>query len=185
MSPPHPQSKDRCGAGPRPPVVSSEDAIVMTTAVAARYLGLAGRDSARVWLAQRGIRPVGREPGPSGQNLYPAQAVLPLKGRGRRRRLAYDRWRDAAGVSIPLGARVEQVLVDRAHGALASRLGKRAQVLRRSRGSRLVVRFEGEDQPVRIRPDLVRVRPVSTGQIIDQLQQLHDLLPAGGHGDGR
>jgi hypothetical protein len=147
------------------------DATVMTTAAAARYLGLAGRDSARIWLAQRGIRPVGREPGPSGQNLYPAQTVLPLKGgRGRRRRPAYDRWCDAAGVSIPPGVRVEQVLVDRAHGALASRLGKQAQVIRRSRGTRLAVRFDGEDRPVSIRPDLVRVRPVSTGLILDQLQ---------------
>jgi hypothetical protein len=156
----------------------------MTTAAAARYLGLAGRDSARIWLAQRGIRPVDREPGSSGQNLYSADAVMSLQGRGRRRRPAYDPWRDAAGVSIPPGARVEQVLVDRAHGALASRLGKQAQVIRRSRGTRLVVRFDGEDQPVSIRPDLVRVRPVNTGQILDQLHQLHDLLPAGGDGDG-
>jgi hypothetical protein len=183
MSPLHPQSKDRCSAGPRPPVVSFGDATVMTTATAARYLDLAGRDSARIWLAQRGIRPVGREPGPSGQNLYPAQAVLPLKGRGRRRRPAYP-WCDAAGASIPSGARVEQVLGDRAHGALASRLGKQAQVIRRSRGTRLVVCFDGETKPVSIRPDLVRVRPVNTGQILDQLQQLHDLLLAGGHGDG-
>jgi hypothetical protein len=172
--------------GPRPPMLSrGPDSSLMTTAATARYLGLAGRDSARIWLAQRGIRPVGREPGPSGQNLYPAQAVLPLKGRGRRSRPAYDRWRDAAGASITLGARVEQVLVDRAHGALASRLGNQAQVIRRSRGSRLVVRFDGEDEPVSIRPDLVRVRSVSTGQIIDQLRQLHDLLPTGGDGDGR
>jgi hypothetical protein len=157
----------------------------MTTAAAARYLGLAGHDSARIWLAQRGIHPIGRKPGPLGQNLYPAQAVLPLKGRGRRRRPAYDPWRDAAGVSIPPSARVAQVLVDRAHGALASRLGMQAQVIRRSRGNRLVVHFDGEDHPVSIRPDLVRLRPVNTGQILDQLQQLHDLLPAGGHGDGR
>jgi hypothetical protein len=169
-----------------PPVMSLRpDATLMTTAAAARYLGLAGRDSARIWLAQRGICPVGRESGPSGQNLYPAQAVMLLKGRGRRRRPAYDPWRDAAGVSILPGARVEQVLVDRAHGALASRLGKQAQVIRHSRGSRLVVRFDGEDQPVSIRPDLVRLRPVNTEQILDQLQQLHDLLPAGDHGDGR
>jgi len=169
--------------GPRPAVMSCEpDNTVMTTAAAARYLGLAGRDSARIWLAQRGIHPVGREPGPSGQNLYPAEAVLPLKGRGRRRRPAYDPWRDAAGVSIPPGARVEQVLVDRAHGALASRLGKQAQVIRRNRGSRLVVRFDGETQPVSIRPDLVRLRPVTTAQIIGQLEHLRDLA---GDGDGR
>jgi hypothetical protein len=85
-------------------------------------------------------------------------------------------------VSIPSGARVEQVMVDRPHGALASRLGKQAQVIRRSQGSRLVVRFDGETEPVSIRPDLVRVRPVSTGQIIGQLEQLRDLA---GDGDGR
>jgi hypothetical protein len=158
------------------------DSSLMTTAAAARYLGLAGRDSARIWLAQRGIRPIGRELGSSGQNLYPAQAVLPLQGRGRHRRPAYDPWRDAAGMSIPVGARVEQVLVDRAHGALASRLGKQAQVIRRSRGIRLVVRFDGETQPVSIRPDLLRVRPVSTEQIIGQLEQLRDFA---GDDDGR
>jgi hypothetical protein len=92
---------------------------------------------------------------------------------------------DAAGVSIQPGARVEQVRVDRPHGALPSPLGKQAQVIRRSRGTRLVVQFDGEDHPVIIRPDLLRVRPVNTGQIIDQLQQLHNLLPAGSHGDGR
>jgi hypothetical protein len=158
------------------------DTTVMTTAAAARYLGLAGRDSTRVWLAQRGIRPVGREPGSSGQNLYPVEAVLPLQGRGRRSRPAYDRWRDAAGVSIPLGARVEQVLVDGAHGAFAPRLGKQGEVVRYSRGSRLVVRFDGETQPVSIRPDLVRLRPVTTKQIVGQLEQLRDLV---GGGDGR
>ena len=172
-----------------PPVMSrvprAPDATLMTSAAAARYLGLAGRDSARIWLAQRGIQPVDRQPGPTGQNLYPAQAVMPLQGRGRRSRPAYDRWRDAAGVSIPLGARVEQVLVDRPHGALPSRLGKQGQVIRRSRGTRLVVHFDGEDHLVSIRPDLVRVRPVNSGQIIDQLQQLQDLLPADGHSDGR
>jgi hypothetical protein len=169
--------------GPRPPVMPcGPNTTLMTTAAAARYLGLAGCDSARIWLAQRGIRPVGREPGPSGQNLYPAQAVLPLHGQRRRRPPAYDPWRDGAGVSIPLGARVEQVLADRAHGALASRLGKQAQVLRRSRSSRLVVRFDGETQPVSIRPDLVRLRPVTTEHIIGQLEQLRDLV---GDGDGR
>jgi hypothetical protein len=85
-------------------------------------------------------------------------------------------------MSIPVGARVEQVLVDRAHGALASRLGKQAQVIRRSRGIRLVVRFDGETQPVSIRPDLLRVRPVSTEQIIGQLEQLRDFA---GDDDGR
>jgi hypothetical protein len=39
-------------------------------------------------------------------------------------------------------------------------------VLRRSRGSRLVVRFDGEDHLVSIRPNLVRLHPVNTEQII-------------------
>jgi hypothetical protein len=84
-------------------------------------------------------------------------------------------------VSVHPGDRIEQVLVDRAHGALASRLGKQGGVIRRSRGSRLVVRFDGEDQPVTIRPDLLRLRPVTSEQIVGQLEQLHDLV---GGGDG-
>jgi len=107
---------------------------------------------------------------------------MPLKSRGRSRRPTYDPWRDAAGVSISPDARVEQVLVDRAQGALASRLGKHAQVIRHSRGNRLVVRFDDEDHPVSIRPDLVRLRPVSREQIIGQLEQLRDLAR---DGDGR
>lgn len=55
-------------------------------------------------------------------------------------------------------------------------------MIRRSRGSRLVVRFDGETQPVSIRPDLVRLRPVSTEQIIGQLEQLRDLIRDGDGG---
>jgi hypothetical protein len=69
----------------------------------------------------------------------------------------YDRWRDAEGTHIPDGCRVEQVEVDRSHGALRSRLGKRGEVVGRSRGSRLYVRFEGEAGPTSLRPHLVRV----------------------------
>lgn len=54
----------------------------------------------------------------------------------------YDRWRDAAGTHIPDGCHVEQVVeVHAPYGALRSRLGKRGQVIGRSRGSRLYVRF--------------------------------------------
>jgi hypothetical protein len=60
-------------------------------------------------------------------------------------------------MSISPGARVEQVLVDRAHGVLAYRLGKQAQVIRRSRGSRLVVRFDGENHPAQGRRLLTSV----------------------------
>jgi hypothetical protein len=34
--------------GPRPPVMSGPDSSLMTTTAAASYLGLAGRDSARI-----------------------------------------------------------------------------------------------------------------------------------------
>jgi hypothetical protein len=80
---------------------------------------------------------------------------------------------------------VEQTEVDARMGALRSRL--HAQGLVTSRGTtRLVVRFDDEDQTVSIRPHLVRVMPahdelplLSVEHIIEQLQ---DLLPATGDG---
>jgi hypothetical protein len=72
-------------------------------------------------------------------------------------RPVYDRWRDARGVHIPDGCRVEQVLVAKEYGGLPHRLRKRAQVIGRSRSNRLYVRFDGEDRQVSIRPHLVRV----------------------------
>jgi hypothetical protein len=70
----------------------------------------------------------------------------------------YDRWRDVDGTHIPVGARVEQAEVDARMGAPRSRL--HAQGLVTSRGTtRLIVRFEGEDHAVSIRPHLVRVLP--------------------------
>jgi hypothetical protein len=72
----------------------------------------------------------------------------------------YDRWRDVDGTHVPVGARVEQVEVDARRGALHSRL--HAQGLVTSRGTtRLVVRFEGEEETVSIRPHLVQVARVS------------------------
>ncbi len=71
---------------------------------------------------------------------------------------AYDRWRDANGTHVRVGARVEQTKVDARMGALRSRLHARGQVT--SRGTtRLVVPFEGEDHTVSIRPHLVQVIP--------------------------
>ena len=71
---------------------------------------------------------------------------------------AYDRWHDANGTHVPVGAQVEQTEVDARRGALRSRLQARSQVT--SRGTpRLVVLFEGEDPTVSIRPHLVRVIP--------------------------
>jgi hypothetical protein len=103
-----------------------------------------------------------------------------------RARPAYDRWRDAEGVRIPDGCRVEQVAVSRDRGALACRLNKRGEVLGRSRSHRIYVRFDGEQEQVSIRPHLVRVVPAvrSVGQLIAELEGLRDLLGHAVHGDG-
>jgi hypothetical protein len=127
---------------------------MMTTTQVSRYLGMSRRETGR-WLFRHGITALGREPGAAGQNLYPAGLVR--NSRERPARAPYDRWRDARGVQIPDGARVEQVEVNPLHGALRSRLGRQGEVTGRSRGTRLYVRFHGEDQPVSIRPHLVRV----------------------------
>ncbi|HEY6425100.1 MAG TPA: hypothetical protein VIY28_18045 [Pseudonocardiaceae bacterium] len=76
-----------------------------------------------------------------------------MSGRARR---AYDRWRDVNGTHVPVGARVEQTATDARMGALRSRLHARGQVTSKG-ATRLVVRFDGEDQTVSIRPHLVRV----------------------------
>lgn len=150
----------------------------MITAEVAEYLGLSGRASACGWLRRHGIRAVARQPGPRGQNLYPAELVVT-----RERRESYDRWRDDQGAHVPVGCRVEQVGVYRPHGGARSRLGQRGVVIGR-RCSRVHVRFDGGDQPVSLRPYLVRVMPVTTppgpsiGGIIDQLEELRELLPA-------
>jgi hypothetical protein len=66
---------------------------------------------------------------------------------------------DMDGVHIPVGARVEQVAVAKEHGAHPARAHQQGEVISYGgRGSvRLRVRFDGEDQPVTIRPHLVRV----------------------------
>ncbi|MGH3935736.1 MAG: hypothetical protein ACRDS1_12305 [Pseudonocardiaceae bacterium] len=71
----------------------------------------------------------------------------------------YDRWRDAQGTHIPVGAHIEQAGTDARMGALSSRLGQRGEVIGRGT-TRLLVRFEGADQTVSIRPHLVRVVPL-------------------------
>jgi len=69
---------------------------------------------------------------------------------------AYDPWRDAHGHPIPPQCRIEQVAVDKNYGALPSRLHRHGQVV--SRGlTRLIVRFDGDDEAIAIRPHLVRV----------------------------
>lgn len=73
-----------------------------------------------------------------------------------RARPAYDPWRDASGLHIPVGAQVEQIAVAKEHGALSSRLHQQGDVVDR-RGTRLILRFGAEEKPVSIRPHLVRV----------------------------
>jgi hypothetical protein len=69
---------------------------------------------------------------------------------------AYDRWRDVDGIHVPVGARVEQTGTDARLGALRSWLHRQGHVTSRG-ATRLVVRFDGEDQTVTIRPHLIRV----------------------------
>lgn len=59
-----------------------------------------------------------------------------MSGRAR----AYDRWRDAQGIHVPVGACIEQAGTDARMGALRSRLGRRGEVIGRGT-TRLVVRF--------------------------------------------
>ncbi|MDQ3764928.1 MAG: hypothetical protein M3460_26485 [Actinomycetota bacterium] len=93
----------------------------------------------------------------------------------------YDRWRDVAGTHVPVGARVEQVGVDACMGAPRSRLQARGQVTGRGT-TRLVVRFDGEDQMVSIRPHLVRVLPaeaeIAPPSVEHVIEQLRGLLTA-------
>ena len=69
---------------------------------------------------------------------------------------ASDPWRDAKGTPIPLQSRVEQVTVDKGHGALPSRLHQQGQVI--GRGTHLIyVRFDHGGQRIALRPHHVRV----------------------------
>jgi hypothetical protein len=92
------------------------------------------------------------------------------------RRPTYDRWRDVQGTHIPVGCRIEQVAIAKERGALTSRLGERGEVIRWGRGSRLQVRFDGETEPVSIRPHLVRVVRLSAERILTELEQLRKLV---------
>lgn len=75
---------------------------------------------------------------------------------GSRMQRAYDRWHDVDGIHVPVGAGVEQTGIDARLAALRSRLYRRGQETSRG-ATRLVVRFDGEDQTVTIRPHLIRV----------------------------
>jgi hypothetical protein len=89
----------------------------------------------------------------------------------------YDRWRDAEGTHIPVGCRIEQVGIAKEHGVLTSRLATRGEVISWGRGSRLQVRFDGETQPVSIRPHLVRVVALSAERIVTELEHLREVVP--------
>ncbi|MBV9285362.1 MAG: hypothetical protein JO176_12150 [Acidimicrobiia bacterium] len=70
--------------------------------------------------------------------------------------LASNPLRDADGTLIPLQSRVEQIKVDKNHGALPDRLHQKAQVIGRD-FNRICVRFDVGQQVVWLRPNLVRV----------------------------
>jgi len=46
-----------------------------TTTQVAEYLGYDSRDSVYMWLHRAGIKPVSRQPGKSGENLYRAEDI--------------------------------------------------------------------------------------------------------------
>ncbi|MGH8571085.1 MAG: hypothetical protein ACREX8_00720 [Gammaproteobacteria bacterium] len=58
----------------------------MTTAEVAEHLGGITPHGAHKWLKARGIEPSGRQPGNTGQNLYPRALVMAAERsyRGRR-----------------------------------------------------------------------------------------------------
>ena len=77
-------------------------------------------------------------------------------------RPASDPWRDAEGTPIPLQSRVEQVVVDKEHGALASRLHYQGQVV--GRGTTLVyMLFDHDSQLIALRSHLLRVLNTTDG----------------------
>lgn len=63
---------------------------------------------------------------------------------------------DAEGTTIPFRCRVEQVAVDKAHGAHPSRLHQQGDMIGRS-ADRVYVRFDCDRQLIALRPHLVRV----------------------------
>lgn len=73
-----------------------------------------------------------------------------------------DPWRDAEGNPISLQSWVEQVVVDKNHGALRERLHQRGQVT--GLGTHLIyVRFHQGGQLIALYPHHVRVIPEPAG----------------------
>jgi hypothetical protein len=77
-------------------------------------------------------------------------------------RPAYDPWRNAHGVSTPPQCRIEQITIDKIHGALPSRLHQQGQILGHGL-TRLIVRCDHKHDPVTLRPHLVRVLTTPSG----------------------
>jgi hypothetical protein len=76
--------------------------------------------------------------------------------------LASNPLHDADGTPIPLQSRVEQVVVDKDHEALPSRLHRQGQVI--GRGMQLLyVRFDHDYQMIALRPHHVRVLETPDG----------------------
>jgi hypothetical protein len=68
----------------------------------------------------------------------------------------YNPWKDAYGVPIATASRVEQVGVDRSHGAVPRRKGKLGVVTGHG-STRVAVRFDDEEQTTTVAPYLLRV----------------------------
>jgi hypothetical protein len=62
----------------------------MTASEVAKYQGLTGHGLVHTWLQRGGIRPVGRQPGATGQNLYLTKLATPSGGPTAARR--HQRW---------------------------------------------------------------------------------------------
>jgi hypothetical protein len=77
-------------------------------------------------------------------------------------RPAYNPWRDVAGTPIPEQCRIEQIAVNKEHGALPSRLHQQGQVISRGH-TRLHVRFDHDNRLISLRPNLVRVLDAPRG----------------------
>jgi hypothetical protein len=100
-----------------------------------------------------------RRAGPQVPDVLPAAGRQPRSGGGVA--LCDIRLRDADGVEIPLlGARVEQIAVNEAHGALPCRLHRHGDVIGRA-AHFVYVRFDGEYHHSELRPNLLRLLPAS------------------------
>lgn len=155
--PHHPSGDPPCGC-PAPPLprwawCPVDQHLHLLSPAKAAGIGGHGRAGCGRWVPRSGLN----DRGPCGAVLSGLRSggdrVVSPQRAGR-----YDRWRDVDGTHVAVGARVEQAQVDARMGAPRSRL--HAQGLVTGQGAtRLRVRFDGEDQPVSIRPHLIRVIP--------------------------